>query len=183
MKRTFTKYPQGYVKADTDLSKAFKLGRRKNQVYVVELQDGTLILVNAGPKGVHGLDYLGDHLVGLYGWDNDYPNATDRFVERCGAIRDAKRVTPYASEPLALEGETGVPFESIYIDCPKNRWLYEKTGGNILTPGDRDYNLFTDYSFNDIVDLVIAADNSPEHTAENINHGFGHHKMICTISE
>jgi len=182
-KRRFTKYPSSYVRANVDLTKAFKLGHRKNQVYVVELQSGALILVNVGPKGVYGLDYLGDRLIGSYGWDNDYPNATDRFIEDCSYIRNARRVTPYASEPLALEGETGVPFETIYIDCPKDRWLYEKDGGNILTPGNRDYNLFTEYSFNDIVDLIIAADNSPEHTAENTNHGFGHNKMICTITD
>ena len=187
MKRKFTKYPSK-VMADIDLDKSFKLGRRKDQIYVVELQNGKLILVTAGPKSVYGLDYTGDRLMCSYGWDYDRPNATDNFLKDCKIIRDARRVTPYANECDALEGATGVPFESIYIDCPNDRWLYEKSGGNILTPegpngGARNYNLFKDYSFNDIVDLVISADNSPEHTAENVNHGFGHYKMICTIED
>ena len=186
MERKVTKYPSNYVRANLDLSRAFSLGRKKHQLYVVELGQGTLILVSADPKGVHGVDYTGDRLIGFYGWSDEYPNATDRFLERNTHIKDAKRVTPYASEYAALEGETGVPIEFIHIECPKHN-SYVKDN-NILTPtgaGDRtrDYNLFTDYSFDDIVKLVIAADNSPEHTAENINHGFGHYKMICTISD
>ena len=187
MKRSFTKYPSNYVKANVDLPTAFKLGRRKNQLYVAELDNGTLILIDAGPKGVTGLDYVGGKIVGHYGWDNEHPNATDNFVNG-GRLKGAKRITPYANEIAALEGETGVPFECIHIDCPKDRWLYKDNNGNILTPRGlndttRDYNLFSNYSFDDIVDLVIAADSSPDHTAENINHGFGHNKMICTISE
>lgn len=185
MNRTFTKYPSEYVKANTGTSRSFSLGRRKTQLYVVEMDNGTRILVSAGPKNVHGVDYTGDRLVGCFHWNDQYSNAVDNFLADSRST-GIKRATPYASEYAALEGESGVPIECIHIECPKdNSYVVDN---NILTPkgfggNTRDYNLFTDYSFDDIVNLVIAADNSPEHIAENINHGFGHNKMICTISE
>lgn len=185
MERKVTKYPSNYVRANLELSRAFSLGRKKPQLYVIEMDNGTRILVSADPKNVHGLDYTGDRLVGCFHWNDQYSNAVDNFLasSRSNGI---KRVTPYASEYAALEGESGVPIECIHIECPKdNSYVIDN---NILTPksagsNTRDYNLFTDYSFDDIVKLVIAADNSPEHMAENINHGFGHNKMICTISD
>lgn len=183
MERKVTKYPSNYVRANTDVSHSFGLGRRKDQIYVLEMDKGYRILVSVGPTNVHGLDYVGDRLIGCFHPDNEYSNAVDRFLANHRA-KGIQRVTPYASEYAALEGESGVPIECIHIECPKdNSYVVDN---NILTPKGvgsniRDYNLFTDYSFDDIVKLVIAADNSPEHTAENINHGFGHYKMICTI--